>query len=118
MDPPEVEAMARRNYLTGKYTLNKNQLLSAKYYALRYQEWLSELEASGVESREDLERRIRLIEDTARAAGEDIAEWVLMGVTDEQADYKYLCSFEGLPCDRGKYYRHRRKFYYLLSSKI
>lgn len=40
------------------------------------------------------------------------------GVTTDYATYIYLRDAKGLPCGDQKYYRARRKFYWLMSKKI
>ncbi len=40
------------------------------------------------------------------------------GVTSDYATYRYLRDAKGMPCGDQKYYRTRRKFYWLLDKKI
>jgi uncharacterized glyoxalase superfamily metalloenzyme YdcJ len=133
----------RRNYYTGKYPMTRNQLRHAKAHAYRYHEWRDEYEAledtsrgirydqdrvetSGdfdpVESagirRAELSKKIEIIEQTAMEADKDLFQWILQGVTDEFASYKYLRMIKGIPCSYNTYYDKIHRFYYLLSQKI
>ena len=133
----------RRNYYTGKYALDKNEYLNAKYYALRYNKWKDEYEALSDTSRglrydqdrvqtsgdfdpveangtrmAELSKKIEIIEKTATETDPDLWQWILQGVTDEFATYKYLKMIKGIPCGKDMFYDRRRRFYYLLSQKI
>ena len=55
----------RRNYYTGKYALDKNEFLNAKYYALRYNKWRDEYEAL-----EDTGRGIRYDKEKVQTSGD------------------------------------------------
>jgi len=133
----------RRNYYTGKYALDKNEFLHAKYYALRYNKWRDEYEAledsskairydkdrvqtsgdfdpveyAGIR-RAELAKKIETIEKTAEEVDESLYKWLLQGVTDSFATFKYLSMVKHMPCSRATYYRLRHRFYYSLSQKI
>ena len=133
----------RRNYYSGKYSLDKHELLSAIHYALRYRKWRDEydalsdsgkgisydkdrvqssgdynpVEAAGIR-RAELSTRINLIEQTAKETDPELYEWILQGVTDDFATFKSRSTFKGMPCGKDKYYYSRRKFFFLLSQKI
>lgn len=135
--------MSRRNYYTGKYVLDKEEFLHAKYYALRYNKWKDEynsledsseairydkdkvltsgnynqVEAAGIR-RAELAKKIEIIEQTAEEADTQLSKWILQGVTQYFATYKYLSTVKNIPCGKDKYYNTRRKYYYLLSQKI
>lgn len=132
-----------RNYYTGKYALDKHELLSAIHYALRYRKWKDEYktladtskaisyegdrvqtsggydptETAGMRMAE-LSGKIALIEQTAKETDPDLYEWILQGVTEDWATYKYLSTIKGIPCGKDVYFNRRRKFYYLLTRKI
>lgn len=133
----------RRNFYTGKYALDKNEFLNAKYFALRYNKWRDEYEALSDTSKgirydvdrvqtsgdfdpveangsrmAELSKKIELIEQTAKEADEVLQQWILQGVTDEFATYRYLKTIKDIPCSRATYFRARRKYYYLLAQKI
>lgn len=135
--------MSTRNYYTGKYSLDKHEYLTAKHYALRYRKWKDEYKAledssrairydvdrvqtsnnfdpvsANAERRAELDKRIHLIEDTARETDGQLFKWILQGVTDEYATFKYLSSVKHIPCGRRQYYERRRRFFYLLSQKL
>ena len=56
---------------------------------------------------DELSRKIALVEQTAIEAGEDIAEWILKGVTLEDATFYYLKTFMNIPCEKDMYYDRR-----------
>ena len=68
--------------------------------------------------RAELQEKCERIEQTAIEADADIYQWLLEGVTTDYATYIYLRDAKGLPCGDQKYYRARRKFYWLMSKKI
>lgn len=133
----------RRNYYTGKYALDKNEYLNAKYYALRYKKWRDEYEALEDQSkairydkdkvqtsgdfdpvetagirRAELAEKIEKIEQTATETDAEMSQWILKGVTEEFATYQYLHNTLGMPCGKDMFYHRKRRFYFLLSQKI
>lgn len=135
--------MSRRNYYTGKYKLDKHELLSAIHFALQYNKWKDEykaledsgkgirydkdrvqssntfdpVEAAGLK-RAQLSRKIELVERTAHDTDVDLSQWILQSVTDEFATYAYLSRVKKIPCSRNTLSRMRRKFFYLLAQRI
>lgn len=132
-----------RNFYTGKYALDKAEYLNAKYFALRYNKWKDEYEALSDTSRglrydqdrvqtsgdfdpveangtrmAELSKRMDIIEQTVRETDPELYRWILQGVTDEFATYTYLRMTKNMPCGDQKYYRLRKKFYYLLAQKL
>lgn len=126
-----------------KYNISKNRFREIYYHCLQYQEWKSELKyltdtrksteygkegkgsaPQGSETeklaihRIELEKKCELIEQTAIEADADIYQFVIEGVTTNYASFRYLHDAKGMPCGEQKYYRARRKFYYLMSRKL
>lgn len=126
-----------------KYGISKHKFLEVKYHCLQYPEWRKELanltdaikgmqygqegkgsksQASSTErlaiKRLELEEKCKRIEQTAIETDPEIYQWLLEGVTTEYATYRYLRDAKGIPCGDRKYYKTRRKFYWLLSQKI
>lgn len=66
--------------------------------------------------RATLDKKRRLIEDTAREAGIEIYAYLLRGVT--QGATFWELHQQGMPCERDMYYDRRRRFYWLLAQKI
>lgn len=66
---------------------------------------------------EELEKKIRLLEDTARKVSPDMYFWIIKGVTDEYVTVQELIQ-QGMPCSRNTFVRMTDKFYYLLSREI
>ena len=55
---------------------------------------------------------IKIIEESAKEAAEDIYKYIISNVADG-IPYKYL----GVPCGQRYFYEKRQKFFYLLSKK-
>ena len=133
----------RRNYYSGKYALDKHEYLHAKYFALRYNKWRDEYEAladpaAGIrydkervqtsgdydstaangERRAELAKKIGLVEQTAMEADRELCQWIIKGVTEDFATYRYLKYTLNMPCGKDMYYNRKRKFYFLLAQKI
>lgn len=128
---------------TGKYKLLKHEFYMAYHYALQYQAWKAEYHALAdpstairydkerVQSSNDLDtterngiRRAELkdkmakIEQTALEADSELYQYILLGVTNEDMTFDVMQAKMKIPCSRNTYYDRRRRFYYLLSSKI
>ena len=126
-----------------KWWLPKYRYMTAYYYALQYNEWKNEYRTIGDTSkaiqydnvrvqtsgdddptertgmrRVELRRKMDEIEEIAEAAGAELAQWLLIGVTQEGASYKYLFNNLKMPCSENKYYSIRSKFYFELSKKL
>lgn len=125
-----------------KYQISKHRFLEVYHYCLQYHEWQDELnyKTNTVGSplitdmprgsctsdatqtlamrRKELSDRCKLIEQTAIETDADIYQYILKAVTNEDVSYYYLNTVMGIPCCRNTYYDRRRKFYWLLSSKL
>ena len=134
--------MSRKMEYTGRYNLTRFEYGYAKWYSLKYNEWLEEynslkdsLKGSGYgESvqggkgsnpterlgarRAELRNKMLKVEHAAWEAGEDIAKYILIAVTNEDVTFEVLKQKYGIPCERTLYYERRRKYYYLLSKEI
>lgn len=124
-----------------KYSLPKEDYLTAIHYSLRYPLWVEELKTAadtGVAIRYDQERvqtsnssdptsdvairmaeltdKINMIDDIIKSVAQGLDSWLRMGVchglTFEQLKGK------NMPCERDKYYLIRRRYYYELAQKI
>ena len=125
-----------------KYDISKHRFLELYHFCMQYNEWKDELkykkdtvQSAGVTGtptshnngdataklatrRAELERKCKLIEQTAIEADPDIYQYIIKGVTNDYASYKYLRHVMEIPCGKDMYYDRRRKFYWLLSKKI
>lgn len=135
--------MARKYSFYAKYEMSKEERESAYWYALRYNKWKSEYKAladtaraiqysdmpkgglsieSPVERaairREELQSKIKLIEQTALEASSDLYRYLLFAVTNKRTSFTYLKNVMNIPCDKDTYYEARRRFYYKLSQHI
>jgi hypothetical protein len=135
--------MPRREFYTGKYALSKEEFLSAKYYALRYNAWLAEYnslkDSMGAitvddmphaknnisnptqrlaERRAELREKMEIIEQAAKDANPEIARELMIMATNYDMTFDRLKAECDIPYESTQFYKYRRKFYYLLSKKI
>lgn len=134
--------MSRKMEYTGRYSLSRFEYGYAKWYSLKYNEWLEEYNSlkdslNGVgfseavqggkgsnpterlgARRAELRNKMLKVEHAAWEAGEDIAKYILIAVTNEDVTFEILKQKYGIPCERTLYYERRRKYYYLLSKEI
>lgn len=125
-----------------KYAISKHKFLELYHYCLQYNEWKDELKytTDNVKSvpitdmpkgsttgdatsqlaikRAELSKKCTLIEETAKEVDAELWEYIVKAVTNENVTYNYLKQIMNIPCGQTYYYEKRRKFYYLLSSKI
>lgn len=134
--------MARKMEYTGKYKLSRFELNYAKWFSMKYPEWLEEYNSlkdsvkaisydqqghgSGkindstgdlASKRAEIRRKMLLIEHAAFDAGGDIGEYILKSVIYEHVTFEDMKA-QGLPCERTMFYDRRRKYYYLLAQEI
>lgn len=135
--------MATRMEYTGKYKLSKFELGYAKWFSLKYPEWLEEYNAlkdsvkainydqeghgagkvydsTGelASKRAEIRRKMLLVERAAfDAGGEALGEYILKSVIYEHNTFEAMKAI-GLPCERTYFYEKRRLYYYLLSKEI
>lgn len=126
---------------TNPYYISKHEYLAARHFALQYPEWKKQKQeitsrinygfrfgevhstsiCSPVEKAAELSERyslrMELIERIAKIAGEDIWEFVLLGVTTE-CSYEYLRLVKDIPCCKEVYYKMYRKFFWLLNKEL
>ena len=96
----------RKTSYSGKHPLSKAQYMSAKYYAMRYPEW----EKAG-----DTEK-VDIIQAAAKEADEEIYEYIIKSAIRDVPFYQL--QQEGIPCGSDKFYKARRKFYFILARRI
>lgn len=125
------------------YWISVKEFRTVYYFALQYREWKQEYDilankgpgiagygdqehiSDGCSSTERnamklaaLSAKIDMIESTLKDAASDIYEYLLIGVTEEGASYKYLRMKYDIPCGKDYYYAARRRFYWKLSKKL
>ena len=122
-----------------KFWIEKHRYYELKHFCLQYTIWKKARAAlTGLASRpQDLERyfsgkhsdptakcaearlfyteRMELVENAARATDEELAVYILMGVTDGLS-YDHLRVAYNIPCCKEVYYRLYRKFFWLLNK--
>lgn len=123
------------------YYISKHEYLMAKHFALQYNDWKKQryeienrvaygfkinsatngaLPCPVEKAMEDVEKyifRMDLIEQMAKISGEELWEFVLLGVTTEYG-YEYLHLVKGIPCCKDVYYKMYRKFFWLLNREL
>ena len=132
-----------RNELSKKnrYYLSKHRFLELKHFCLQYPEWkrlylegrsfggsLTDLKAckdvewsdptaNAVIFRENLAKKMKLVEDTIHETDPGIEDYIFKAVT-EDLSYTYLRTVLNIPCSKNYYYDKYRKFFYILSLKL
>lgn len=131
----------RKTEYTGKYKLSKFEYGYAKWFSLKYPEWLDEYNrlkdsvtamsydglpgsnkindsTQGLATkRAEIRDKMLKVERAAYDAGGDIAEYIFKSVIYEDMTFEQMKAI-GLPCERTMFYERRRKYYYLLSKEI
>jgi hypothetical protein len=137
------EGMSKYRILStkNKYSLPKEEYLTAIHYSLRYPLWVEELKTAAdtgrairydkdkVQSSNDYDQtaevamrmveissKISLVDDTIHTVAKGMDAFLRMGVC-------YGLTFpqlktRGIPCEKKCYYEMRQKYYYLLAQKI
>jgi hypothetical protein len=127
---------------TKKYEISKHKFLYVYHFCMQYNEWQTELKymTNTVKSleitdmpvthensdstsrlavrRAELERKCKLIEQTAIEADAGIYQYILKAVTNEGFTYNYLREVMDIPVSHNTFYNRRRKFYWLMAEKI
>ena len=119
--------------------MSKEEYLSAKYYALRYNGWLAEynlLEDSvgaivsdgmphaknnvsdPTERLAELREKMKNVEEAAREANAEIAKYLMIMATNYNMTFERMKAEHDIPYESAQFYKYRRKFYYLLSKKL
>lgn len=123
------------------YYISKYRYLELKNFCLQYPEWLKAylylketdgrsfkgiLKVGNTQTNNDgtadlamkkvyLDRRMKLIEDTALAADSEIGNYIFKAVT-EGYSFTYLKTKLEIPCGRDFYYNRYRRFFWLLND--
>jgi hypothetical protein len=127
--------------LKDKYSISTKRYRELFYFCLQYPEWQNELEfltdslkspelsgmPHGTEKsdttanlairRAELSKKCELIKQTALEADSEIYQYIIKNVTTDYAGYNYLRTVLNMPCGREKFYKSRRRFFYLLDKK-
>lgn len=124
-----------------KYYVQTEDYKTAVHWSLRYPDWIKELKTlpdtskaitydkdkvqtsncfdSTMETairREELSKKVDLLESTVREAADDLYEWILKSVT-LGLTYWQLQQL-GMPAIDKEFYEKRQKYYFLLSKRI
>lgn len=124
-----------------KYWIPTEDFRTAVHWSLRYPLWVAELsiepdtsqairydkdkvQTSGnydstMETairRDELRRKVELLEGTIREVAPDIYKYLLLGVTQGRTVYQLID--EGMPCSKDYFIARRQKYYYEVSKKI
>lgn len=123
------------------FYLPKEEFLTVLHFALQYPNWVQELRtepdtskaitydeervqtSGGYDAcsetamrRYMLEKKKKLVEDTAREVAPEIYDYLILGVAYGWTFWQLQA--KGMPCEKDMYYNRRRKFYHLLAKKI
>lgn len=124
-----------------EFYLPKEEFLTVLHFALQYPNWVQELRtepdtskaitydeervqtSGGYDTcsetamrRYMLEKKKKLVEDTAREVAPEIYDYLILGVAYGWTFWQLQA--KGMPCEKDTYYNRRRKFYHLLAKKI
>lgn len=121
--------LSKRN----KYWISKHRYYELKHFCLQYPEWKEQLkdltwsagEGGGdpewsdpvlkdLYGREELLRKVRMVEKCAYAASTELGEYILQAVT-QGLSYVNLQMMKNIPCGKDMYYDRYRRFFWLLS---
>jgi len=118
-------------------SLSKNRYRELKYFCMQYQKWIEELRSINYNlqsykvndlpksnninkpterlaiKKTDLERKIKIVEQTAIEASPIIYQELLINIT-QGISYEYL----NVPYSKSQFYKIRKVFFDLLSKKI
>lgn len=124
-----------------KYNISEHRYQELRHFCMQYGEWKEELESltdtvkaisyskeirgSSIKSateelaikRMELRQKCELIEQTAMEVDSELYTYILEGVTEEYASFKYLKYRKNMPCGRNTYYDRRTKFFCILSKR-
>ena len=128
---------------TGRYNLSRFDYGFARWYSLKYNDWLDEYNSlkdsvGGIRygeavqggkgsdpterlatRRAELRHKMLKVENAAfEAGGPDLCEYIFIAVTNEDVTFEILKQKYGIPCERTLYYEKRRKYYWLLAKEI
>lgn len=128
-----------------KWRLPKYEHRMLLNFALQYNDWVKELDyirglkaiqdgagvhgsvpgdptGSSAAKAAELSEKIRLVDEAAEEAGEDLALWIKESVVSRKDgrpySYSVMRSEYRIPCSRDIFLERRRKFYYILAQKI
>ena len=121
------------------YYISKHRFYELKHHCLQYNDWKSQMARTRTKMaskpfygishtsyqnsdlvgntaviRASASKSMHEIESIATEAGGDIAEWIFLAVTQGKS-YTILQAY-GIPCSKEYFYKHYRKFFYLLSQ--
>lgn len=123
-----------------KYWISKHRYYELKHFCLQYYEYKSaynDLSSGYIPAgirlnepgkaytdptatmailMEEYLANIKLIEESAYEADEQLATYILKAVTQEFS-FNYLKYYEEMPCSRDMFYDRYRKFFWILSKK-
>lgn len=124
-----------------KYWVPTEDFRTALHWSLRYPLWIAELSiepdtgrairydkdkvqtSGGFDStmemairRDELRRKVELLEGTVRKVAPDIYRYLLLGVTQGRTVYQLLD--EGMPCSKDYFIERRQQYYYEISKRI
>ncbi len=124
-----------------EYYLPKEEFLTVLHFSLQYPHWVKELQqepdtskaitydgekvqtsggydaaAETAMRRYMLEKKKKLVEDTAREVAPEIYDYLILSVAYGWTFWQL--QGKGMPCSKNTFYTLRRRFYYELSKRI
>lgn len=88
------------------YYISSQRFSELRYFCLQYHEF---------KNNDPYDKRVKMIDKAAEEASDSLKDYILLGVTNDYS-YEYLRMSCNIPCARRVYYRHYRKFFWLLDQ--
>lgn len=136
-------SMTRVRTMGKQYNISKHRFYELYHFCLQYREWkdmlayktdtlkspslsnmpiakggISDKTSELAIDREDISKKVKLLENTAKETDENLAPYIIKAVTNEGITYNYLSTRMDIPCSKNTWYKIRRKFYYNLNENM
>lgn len=98
-----------------RYYIPQHQYYELRHLCLQYNDWKRAInESTDPISVRYMLHNMKLIESALKLAGDDLSEYLAMGVLDNYG-YVYLRTVRDIPCCKESYYKIYRRFFYELA---
>lgn len=121
-----------------EYYISKHRYYELKHFCLQYPEWMKEYKSinysvKGIDPakerfgenlditselavrREELRKKMEMVEQAALNTDPDLVDYILMAVTDG-VSFEYLKMNKDVPCSRDMFYSRYRRFFKMLDG--
>lgn len=98
-----------KSHLLGIHTSESAEKTDTKYYESPVENLVIRLEK--------LNKKIELLQDTAKKVDSAIADYIIFSVTQGKG-YTYLSTVKDIPCSKNYFYERYRRFFWLLDKEL